>query len=183
MRSMKLAVSAIPMLVVAGFTHIAYVDANTARTSHIPLTHISEVPAFDVADATCALCYYYNGWHWFSSVTELCEGENCLQNNCRACGGSSDCHTDPEPGDCHIPCQCDEGLAKEDVDLLLVEVDRALSQHDLPQLAKLIIESEAVRFNQTRRAVQIVDCRGVVRHIALPDHDVSGLHRAVVLAE
>ena len=101
-----------------------------------------------------------------------------MENNCRACGGTSECHSDPREGFCHVPCQC-SGDENEQSQELVLDVQAALDANDMDGLAALISRYERVDFNKERGAVQVFDCRGVMRHVALEPGVLPALSRAL----
>ncbi len=125
-------------------------------------------------EPTCLNCAYLDGYHSFvSGSADLCEGqENCEQNNCRACGGDSQCHTEPQAGLCHVECDCSPNL---DAPLELDEIREALASQDAELIASVIEEAESVEFNSDRRALQVVGCGRVVRHIQLDEATAAAL--------
>lgn len=62
------------------------------------------------------------------------EGHDHPGAQCSRCGRTSECHTDPEWGDCHIPCGPDG-----DAVAALVEVEGALSNGDVTAVASALL--------------------------------------------
>lgn len=112
--------------------------------------------------------------HAFATETpELCEGqENCEQNNCRACGGESECHSEPQAGPCHEECDCSPEL---DMAHEIEALEEALASLDVELIAAVILEAESVEYNSERKAVQVVGCGRVVRHEAVDDATADAL--------
>lgn len=114
----------------------------------------------------CMICVQSQGWHVFlGDSQEICEDpDDCPVNNCDACGGTSSCHEDPWPGDCHLPCSCpgdpenDQNLTLEDIGLIRSSID----QTDVMELRRILeAHPNHVIVNVSRAAVQVLDCRGV----------------------
>lgn len=108
----------------------------------------------------CLVCIYLNGQHAFLEEEELCADEEHRENNnCRACGGTSECHFDPQEGSCHVGCD----LSEEENEELLLGVAAA----DAERLAMLLQRAPKVILNLERRAIQVEGCGAVRRHISV----------------
>jgi len=78
-------------------------------------------------------------------------------NNCRACGGESECHEIPQSGPCHAECGSNAFL------------EIALASEDPNQIVRAAAEINAntdsqmrVEFNEERELVQLFSCKGVI---------------------
>jgi len=160
----------------------------------LPFTSIAMLAAFAHAgnadgraanargdELQCLECVYLDGMHAFvTGMPELCVGENCEQNNCRACGGTSECHEDPQSGSCHVRCECSP-QDNEQALALLRQVEQSLESHDVEGLAALIARhQDLVAFNRERNALQVHACGAVVRHVPLSGATVSRLDLALL---
>ena len=136
-------------------------------------------PEAERVELQCLNCVYLDGQHALQvNYPELCEGENCEQNNCRGCGETSLCHDYPMGGPCHVECECDTQHEDEEDPELAQTREDAVGRRDIAQLAAMVARGGAVELNAERGALQLVDCRGVVLHIALQTevlHAVNGV--------
>ncbi len=141
---------------------------------------VADTSASETSGVTCLNCLYLSGWHNFLTGSPgLCQGENCEQNNCRACGGDSDCHEEPRQGSCHVECDCTPH--ENEVALgQIPELDLALAASDVERLAVLIMRGQGLEFNRERNAVQVRTCRRVVRQASLSSAQVSALDDALL---
>jgi hypothetical protein len=76
----------------------------------------------------------------------------------RACGGTSECHTDWQSGPCHVACSGGlDNLALQAV------ARRTVREGDVQAIARFLQESNgSVRLNVERSALQILGCNGTV---------------------
>ena len=135
------------------------VVALVASTAMVPGK--TETPRLD-----CLICLQESepSRHSFLlNSAELCNTpEEQQQNGCTACGGTSECHPEPQTGDCHADC----GPTLEENDLLTAYVNS-----DASALAEVLTrfddrtdgDSAALELNRERQALQVIDCRGNVR--------------------
>lgn len=75
---------------------------------------------------------------------------------CRSCGGSSQCHTTYQNGPCHVACGQGGGGTIDDI-------VAAIGGEDADLLGQLVLANpQQVVLNRARRAVQVLDCQGIV---------------------
>lgn len=173
--------SSMKHLAVCSFVAVALAVAFdvTPSASAQPTTSdepVGVVPVGELAAAsngspfiTCMLCIYVSGNHALG-CEECCDEPDELEENqdCAACGGTSQCHEEPQPGPCHQDCP---GLPTDDdvdVAVLVASIDRG----DETFVSNVVRDYPmSVRFVRARGAIQITNesCgRGIVANIPLP---------------
>ena len=114
-------------------------------------------------DVWCMICISDGETHWFLPI--FCLGGSVGPLNCVRCGGTSSCHFEPQSGGCHIPCGW-EWPSQEDLaqtaKTLVEDAGSYGPDVSVVALVSLINENARLEFNQARKAVQLVDCRGDV---------------------
>lgn len=115
------------------------------------------------ASLRCMLCVSDGQTHWFEDY--FCLGGTVGPFTCARCGGTSSCHLEPQPGPCHVECGWEWPTQEDLADAAETLVEHADSYGldvAVVALVSLINENDRLEFNQTRKAVQLFDCRGGV---------------------
>lgn len=134
--------------------------------------------AMDAKVITCALCMYSSvDGHAFPGGGDpsFCEtAEEREQNNCRACGGESECHADFRSGSCHVEC-----APLEIIDRLA----QAVSERDAVLVASFLKHSaDEVTYNIERGAIQVLGCgQRIVAHWTFPAKALAAIGYTVAV--
>jgi hypothetical protein len=103
--------------------------------------------------------------HFHADTEDDCAGED-PPYNCRACGGSSECHANDKQGLCHAPCVPGLLAARSRaIDALVTKLasDNSTSDNDaLGTLTDQIKRRTYVSYHEGRHAIQLRDCRRIV---------------------
>lgn len=125
-------------------------------------------------------CITFGSWHPECEHSfDLSQGEECEANpwasQCRACGWMSGCHTNWEPGPCHVPCPVDLAARQDEAERLIVLATRAegSEQHratSIQALVQTVEEDPWLICESSRHVIQVRDCFGeVIREWAIPE--------------
>lgn len=148
-----------PLLRLAAIALFVSASAPPATSSSAPddtPSATAETPRLN-----CWLCVYSSGppeLHAFVlESSALCDTpEERAQNNCRACGGESECYDDLQGGDCHQECIFSEE------EIAIIDTYRVGNMEKLlTQFESAVLEGGAgrVELNAERRAIQILNCQ------------------------
>ncbi|HSJ23805.1 MAG TPA: hypothetical protein VK929_03905 [Longimicrobiales bacterium] len=104
-------------------------------------------------------------WHWFSGAG-VCGGFAAATSfpTCAACGGTSDCHTEPDTGPCHVACDPAETFASQEGTLkgLLTAVRQKHGEAGNPfhLLLAELRHNPNMSYSPARATIRVTDCIG-----------------------
>jgi hypothetical protein len=124
---------------------------------------------------SCYLCFEYllndelvHSFETGSYSSFWCQSDPGY-SDCRACGGSSSCHTTPDEGECHVSCGERFAAATAEITTWLASESITLNLSD-PTLAV---------YNPARRTLQLSDCNGrMTAQWTIPEGRAVGIRSA-----
>lgn len=135
---------------------------------------------------TCGWCNRYEGpdgseVHKFPFGGDECEWPPTYHGTCARCGGTSDCHDDWEPGDCHIECGegGGEGEGSGDLAQAVEAIETGLETRDMTIVAAALLHDyrsglQVEYLPEAGRIEFILACSpwGTARTVPVPPGDV-----------
>lgn len=144
--------------------HRVDLQAETIAAADIGAAAAASTTLFDLG---CMECMEEDGSHRFITFTEELCGDPEFEpefGECRACGGSSQCHADPQPGPCHASCEETFATAQERLDGWLAAITGEALSDEVAEpalIAREVALNPNVSIDRENGVLELAGCPGL----------------------